>query len=216
MRRHGIQEVAIVRNADQRALIAVQKILQPVDRFEIKVVRRFVQQQTFRRAKESLSQQHAHLLPTLQFAHPPFVQSLRNIQTIQQNCRVALRRIAVVFRDHAFQFAEAHAVVVGQFGLLVESFALFQSSPKTFVAHDDGIDDTIRIKRELVLAQDTNPARETNIALLGLKFTRQDFHERRFPGTIRPGQTVTTACLEDGRHVFKKDLSAIAHAYIAD
>ena len=66
VRGHGIQKMPVVRNGNQRAVVILQKILQPVDRIKIEIVCRLVQQQRFWLAKQRLRQQHAHFLAALQ------------------------------------------------------------------------------------------------------------------------------------------------------
>ncbi len=84
----------------------------------------------------------------------------------------ALGRVAVLVADDAFEFAEAHAVRVGQLGLLVDAVALFQGGPEGLVAHDDGVDDAIGVEGELVLAQNAQFARADDGALLRLRARR--------------------------------------------
>ena len=68
--------------------------------------------------------------------------------------RVALGRVAVFFADDALELAEAHAVRVGQVRLRVEQLALLKRRPEPRVAHDDHIDDTVRVEGELILADE--------------------------------------------------------------
>ena len=56
--------------------------------------------------------------------------ALGNIQSVEQNRGVALRRIAVVLRDNAFQFAEPHAVFIGHVGFGVELVAFRERLPE--------------------------------------------------------------------------------------
>ena len=66
--------------------------------------------------------------------------------------------VSALFADDAFEFAQAHAVFVGQLvvGLGVESVAFFQRLPERGVAHDDGVDHAEFVEGELVLAQDAH------------------------------------------------------------
>jgi hypothetical protein len=57
-----------VRDHDQRALVADEELAQPVDRVEVEVVGRLVEQQRLRVAEQRLRQQHADLLAALQLA----------------------------------------------------------------------------------------------------------------------------------------------------
>ena len=72
-----------------------------------------VQQQRRRIAEQRLRQQHAHLLAALQFAHLALVQRGFHAQAVEQHRGVGLRRVAALFADDSFEFAEAHAVLVG-------------------------------------------------------------------------------------------------------
>ena len=67
VRADAVEEVAVVRDGDDDAVVGVEKSLQPVDRIEIEVVGRFVEQQSLRMAEESLRQQHADFLSALEF-----------------------------------------------------------------------------------------------------------------------------------------------------
>src|SRR5271166_1932142 len=66
---NAVEKMAVVRNHDQHALILIKKILQPVDRVQIQVVRGLVEQQRLRMPKQRLRQQHAHLLPARNLRH---------------------------------------------------------------------------------------------------------------------------------------------------
>ena len=68
VRADGVQEVAVVRDDDQRAVVADEELPQPVDRVEVEVVGRLVEQQRLGMAEQRLRQQHAHLLAALQLA----------------------------------------------------------------------------------------------------------------------------------------------------
>ena len=111
------RKVAIVRDGDERAFEVQQKIFQPFDRFQIEVVGWLVQQQGLRLAEECLRQQRAHLLAALQLAHLALVQFVGDVETLQQDRRIALGGVAVFFADNAFEFAETHTVFVGHLGL---------------------------------------------------------------------------------------------------
>ena len=97
--------MAIVRDGNQRSVIADEKVLQPQNRVEIKVVRRLVQQQRLRLAKQRLAQQHPNLLAALQLRHLTIVQLVCDVEALQQNRRIRLGLVAVLLADDAFQLA---------------------------------------------------------------------------------------------------------------
>ena len=58
-----VQEMAVVRNGDQDALIFAEEPLEPADRVEVEVVGRLVEQQRVGLAEQRLREQHAQLEP---------------------------------------------------------------------------------------------------------------------------------------------------------
>ena len=99
VRADAVQEVAIVRDDDQRAVVADQELAQPVDRVEVEVVGRLVEQQRLRMAEERLRQQHADLLAALQLRHLLLVQRVGNVEALRagsprrsRRCSRPLRR----------------------------------------------------------------------------------------------------------------------------
>ena len=167
-----VEEVAVVRDDDQRALVALEEALEPVDRVEVQVVGRLVEEQRRGRAEERLRQQHAHLLAALQFGHRPLVQRVGDVETLQQHRRVALGGVAVLLADDALELAEPHAVLVRHVGLVIEPVALGHRLPQAGVAHDHGVDDAVRVERELVLAQDAELRRADDRAFLRIAARR--------------------------------------------
>ena len=139
-----------------------------------------------------------------------------NVEALKQQGGVGLGGVAVFFADDAFQFAQPHAVFVGDVGLGVDVVALFHRLPKTLVAHDDGIDDAIGVECELVLAQDTELARTHDCALLRIQFAGQQIHEGGFAGAIGARQSVALSRRERGGDVVEQNFGAVAHGYIAD
>ena len=134
------------------------------------MVRWLVKQQGLGMSEERLREQHADFLSALQLAHFSLVQFDRDVESIEQDGGVRLGCITVFFANGAFEFAQAHAVGVRHFGLLVNLVALFQGRPQAFVSHNDRVDDAIRVKSELVLAQHAELPRANDGTLLGVEF----------------------------------------------
>ncbi len=142
-----------MRDDDQRAFVADEKLLQPVNRVQVQVVGGLVEQQRLGMTEECLRQQHPDFLATLQFGHGPFVQCVGDIEPLQEHRGIALRRVAVLFADDALELTEAHAVLVRHVRPRVQGVTLFERIPQPPVAHDDGVDDATAVERVLVLAQ---------------------------------------------------------------
>jgi hypothetical protein len=116
-----VQEMAIVRDHDQRAVVTDEELAEPVDRVEVQMVRRLVEQQRVRMAEQRLCEQDRDFLPALQLRHLPLVQLVRDVQALQKNRRIAFSRVAVFFADDALELAEADAVFVSQVRLGVRA-----------------------------------------------------------------------------------------------
>ena len=62
VRADRVQEVAVVRDGDQHALVLVEEVLEPADRVEVEVVGGLVEQQRLGLAEQRLREQHAQLV----------------------------------------------------------------------------------------------------------------------------------------------------------
>ncbi len=193
MRADRVQEMPVVRDDDQRALVTVEELFEPVNRVEVEVVRGLVEQQRFGMTEKRLREQHAHLLAALQLGHLSSVQLIRDVETLKQNRGVALGGVAVFFADDALELAEAHAGLVRHLRLAVELVALEQRIPQATVAHDDRVDDAMLVERVLILPEHAELFGPCYGALLSIELAREQFHERRLAGPIRARQAVPPA-----------------------
>ncbi len=165
-----------------------------------------------------MRQQHADLLPALQFAHFASVQRVFNSQSVEQHCGVRFRGVTALFANDAFELTKAHAIGVRQLlvRLGVQRIALFERLPERAIAHDDGIDDSVLVKSKLVLAQDAHLLRARDRATGGVKLPSQDFHECGFSGAVRTGDRVAAASHEGAGHILKEDPRAEPHGDVVD
>ncbi len=145
---------------------------------EIQVVRRFVEQQRRRIAEERLRQQHAHFLPTLQFAHLALVQRGFHAQAVEQHRGIRLRRVAALFTNDAFELPKTHSIRVRQLvvRLGIEFVALFERFPQRGVPHNDRVDDAIFVKRKLILPQNAHLFRPGNRSAGRVDLPSQNLH----------------------------------------
>ncbi len=102
-----IEEVAIVRDEDERARIAAQVILQPVARFEIKVVRRLVQQQQRWLLKQQLGQRNAHLPSATELIGLPGPVVLAEAEPAEHRPHLRIQVVEIVLLQRVAYQAEA-------------------------------------------------------------------------------------------------------------
>ncbi len=105
------------------------------------------------------------------------MQFFGNIEAIEEHGGVTLGSVAIFIADHALELAQAHAIGVGEFGLLVDAVALFKCGPQGLVARDDGVDHPVGIEGELVLTQNTEFARAYDGAFLRVQLAGEDLHK---------------------------------------
>ena len=177
-----------------------------------------VEQEQRGSAEERLREQDADLLAALDFAHQALVERVFDAEAIEQGGGVALGGIAALFADDAFEFAEAHAVFIGELvvRLGVEDVALGEGLPQGHVAHDHGIDDAVLIEGKLVLAQDAEFLGARDGSLGRLDIAGEDLHQGGLAGAVGAGDRVTTARQERAGDVFEQSSGAEAHGDIVN
>jgi hypothetical protein len=211
-----VQKVAVVRDDDQRAVIAVEEFFQPLDRIQVQVVRRLVEQQRRRMAEERLRQKNSHLLSALQLRHRLLVQCVRDVEPLKQDCRVALGGVSVFFTDDALELAQPHAVLVGHVRAGVKHVALLECVPEALVSHDRRVDHAESVKGVLVLAQDAQLRWTRNRSALRRLIAGQQLHERGLARAIGPGEPVAPPRGKRRGHVLEEHLRAEPHGHTAD
>jgi len=87
-----IEERAIVRDDQHRARIAGEIAFQPLERNDVEVVGRLVEQQQVRLGQQQARQAQPRLLSTAQAGDRPFVAHIRHAQSCQHSCRIRVPR----------------------------------------------------------------------------------------------------------------------------
>ena len=211
-----VEEVPVVRDGDDGAVVAIEEVLEPVDGLEVEVVGGLVEEQRFGVAEEGLGEEDADLLAALQLGHLALVELVGDVEALQEDGGVGLGFVAVFVADDAFEFAEAGAVFVGHLGLGVDDLALFEGGPEGLVAHDDGVDDAVGVELVLVLLEDADLFWANDGALLGVDLAGEHLHEGGFAGAVGAGEAVAAAGGKGDGDILEEELRAVAHGDIGD
>src|SRR2546423_214361 len=211
VRAHGVQEMTIVRNDDQRAVIADEEFPQPVNRIEIEMVGRLVEEQRGGMSEQRLREQHAHLLSALQLRHRTLVQRVWNVEALQQNGGIALGGVAVLFADDPLELAESHPVFVRHVARRVQPVTFFERIPEASIAHDDYVNYPKTIERKLILTKDADFLRTRDLAALRRKLASEQLHEGRFAGAVRAREAITTTGGKGRGDVLEENLRPVPH-----
>jgi hypothetical protein len=216
MRADLVQEVAVMRDDDDRVFEVDQELLEPVDGRQVQVVGRFVEQQDVGLAEERLREQHLHLFGAGEVGHQFLMQVGTDAQTVQKGGRVRLGFPAVQFGKLALQFGGAHAVCIREVLFHIDRVFFQHDGVETGMAHNHRLEHGVGVKGEVVLLQHRQPLARGDGDLAGLRFdlAGQDLQEGRLAGTVGANEAVAVARRELNVDVFKKLAVAIPEANV--
>ena len=191
---HIVEEVAVVSNGDNRSLILLQVLLQPVDALSVQVVGRLVEQQHVRLLQQQTAESYAATLATRKVGdrkvalrttqgchrtvelrvHVPCVRSVDDVLHLRLTLHqlVHLVRIAIVFL---------------QTELLVNLLILLQSIVCLLHTFHNVLLNGLGLVERRILRQITYRVARTphNVALSRLVESCNDLHQRRLTCTVQ-------------------------------
>ena len=181
-----------MRDDDDRVREVREEVLEPVDRGNVEVVCRLVEQEDVGRAEECLCEQDAYLFRWGEFVHLEMMLVVRDAETVQQLCRLRLCVPAVELGELCLELRGAHPVLVREIGLLVKRILFVHDLHETCVSHDDRTQYLDLIVGIVILLQDgeTLPGRDLHDAACRLDVAREQLEEGRFPRAIRADDAV--------------------------
>ena len=202
-----------MRNGDDRSLVLLQVLFEPVDALGVEVVRRLVEQQYVRLLQQQPAQRHAAA-----FAARQVFDGLVGVRTPQRVHRAFERGVqfpAVLVVDQFGQLALPfdqlrHLVVVHRLHeLRIDLFVLFQQRDHVGAPFLDHFADGFRVVqlRFLFEVADRVARREDHFALEILVQPGDDLHQRRFPGAVQPDDS-------DFSPVEKRQVDAVQHFFL--
>ena len=103
----GVEEVAVVRDDDERPRELPQVALEPLDRGDVEVVRGLVEQQQVGLCEERLGEQHAQPEAARELAHRSIVARVLDAEAAEQGGGLRLRLVALQPGDRDFEVGEA-------------------------------------------------------------------------------------------------------------
>ena len=207
-----------MRDDDDRVREVREEVLEPVDRGNVEVVCRLVEQEDVGRAEECLCEQDAHLFRWGEFVHLEMMLVVRDAETVQQLCRLRLCVPAVELGELCLELRGAHPVLVGEIGLLVKRILFVHDLHETCVSHDDRTQYLDLIVGIVILLQDgeTLPGRDLHDAARRLDVAREQLEEGRFPRAVRADDAVAIPGSKLQIDVLVEDTLAELQAEIVD
>ena len=212
----AVDELAVVRGHQQRALVALQELLQPDQAFEIEMVARLVQQHHVGPHQEDARQRHAHLPAARERADVAVHHLLAEAEARQRLARPAVERIAVEFLETVLHLAIARddvvhlvgAIRIGHRGLEFPQLGR-DDADGTGAVHHLGHGAAARHLAD-VLAEiaDGDAAIERDLALVGRLLARDHPEQRGLAGPVRADEADLLALLEGRGGFDEEDLVA--------
>ena len=195
---HIIQEVAVVSHSDNRTLILLQVLLQPVDALRIQMVRRLIQQQHIRLLQQQTAQSHTATLATREMRNRQVAlrATQRSHRAVQLRVHVpCVRRVNDVLHLRLALHQLIHllriTIVLLQAKLLVYLLILLQSIIRLLHPLHNVLLHRLRLIQRWVLRQITNRVARTphHLALSRLVQSGYNLHQCRLTCTIQTDDT---------------------------
>ena len=196
---HPVEEIAIVRNDDQRAGVALEPVFQPQDGVEVQMVGRLVEQQQVGRAHQRLGQVQAHPPAAGKMRHGVVHLRLGKTQAGQQLLGARAHRIGARVGQRGVQFADAVAmrmiVMRGIFRLVGRKFSLERAQRGVAVDHIFKRR-AVQCRGFLCHVRHAPLRRDFDAAAVGVQATLQQAEQRGLAGSVGADQPDMLAGIE--------------------
>ena len=207
----GVEELAVVRDQEQRAAIVAQPGLEPDHRVEVEVVGGLVEQQQVRAAHQRLRQVQAHAPATGEVRHRALDVRLQEAEAVEQRRRARARRVAADLVQARMEFSDVRAIVRrfgrGQLGL---------DAAQLGVAVEHVVDRRLRQAGRLLGDVGDHPARRhVEVALVGMELVAQHGEQAGLAAAVGAGEADLPARMDLQRGGLDEDLGAAREAQIA-
>ncbi len=210
----AVEEVAVVADHDDHALVVGEELLQPHHRRDVEVVGRLVEQQHVGLGEQRLGEQHAHLQRAVDVPQVLVVDLGRHAEVGEDLGGVALLRVAVELLELLLELAQARAVGVREVGLGGERGHLGLQLPDHRVAHHHHVEHAHVVAARDVLLEPAHALAGLEEDLPGglLQLAGEDLEEGRLAGAVRADQAIAVAGGELQADVLEQHLLAEGHA----
>ena len=119
-----VQKVAVVRNEHKRIGVILEVIFQPITRFEIKMVGRFVEEQQIRLLEKQFGQRNSHLPAARKFLGAAFPIALRKPQAGEHRTGLRFNGITIAGTELAFSPVESFRHPYGRTSVAMEALVI--------------------------------------------------------------------------------------------
>ena len=188
----GIEKIAVVADENDRAAVALEKILEPENAFEVEKICGFVEQQKIRRGEQDRRQRHAHAPAAGKFAARSHL--LRGGKSKSCKNRRGARRPgpAIDRLQTSMNFAKLYGIA--------NALALGDQAQSFLIGSKDGVEQAFVSARRFLC----DPANAPTRRLYDCAFVGEQPQQRRFPRAVAayetdpaPGRQARACGIED-------------------
>ena len=220
----SVHELAVVRGHQQRALVVLEKGLQPDQAFEVEMVARLVKQHAVGPHQQDTGERHAHLPAAGKKTDVPIHAFLAEAETAEHLARPGIQRIAIQLLE-----APLHLAITLDDGVHVGGLVRIDHrglEPGHLGSQRTHRPDTVHHRRDRahprhfadILAEiaDGHAGIDRHLAIVG-RFLAGDHAEKRcLAGTVRPDKSRLLSLLDAHRCVDEQDLMAVLLADVVE
>ena len=180
VRGHAVEELAVVRDQQQRAGVLEQPLLQPQHRVQVEVVGGLVEQQQVGRAHQGAREVEAHAPAAGERRHGALVRLGRKAQAVQQAAGAGLGVVAVHLGELLVAGGD-RVVVLARHGVGLGPYDHCQRGVAAEHELDRGIGQRRRFLRD---AGDAHAAGQVEVALVGFHLAEDRGEQARLAATV--------------------------------
>jgi hypothetical protein len=219
-RAHPVEELAVVRRHEQRAVVLFQELLEPDERLEIEVVRRLVEQHRVGLHQQNARERDAHLPAARERAHVAVDHRWAEAQAREDLTGAALERVAAQLVEAGLHLAEAGDERVELVGFVRVGHVVLELLELTRDLRDVAravhrlFDDRPAAHLADVLPEvaDRDAAIDAHRALVRRLFLHDVAEEGGLAGAVRAHEADLLALVERRRGTDEENLTAVLRA----
>ena len=211
-----VKEITVMGNNDDRIVKIDQELVEPVDRIEIKMVRRLVEKKNIGIPEQCLCKKDLNLERILDITHHHVMIFRINSEAVKQRCRIGFRFPAVHLRELALKLRGTDTVFIGKILFGIYRILFLHDLIQALVSEDNGIKNGIRVILEVILLEEGQTLSRSHdyLALTGFKLPRKYFEESRFSCAVGAYKSVAVAFRKLDINILEQCALSEAKGYI--
>ncbi|KAF5033830.1 hypothetical protein DSECCO2_602550 [anaerobic digester metagenome] len=153
----GIEKVTVVTDNDDGVVKVGKEVFKPVNRFEVKVVGRFIQQENIGISEQGLGEENTNFHVVLNVTHFLLLQISGDSQSIEHLGGLGLSLPSSHFSEFTFKFSRPQAILLGEVLFRIDGVPFLHHGIQLLIAHNDCFKNRIIVEGKMVLSEYSHP-----------------------------------------------------------